>query len=116
MNQLLIVFFTMWIAPAFGKWVGNSTQILTDLATVIATPLSATAVARAINPSGPIEDLPGMLSNLQLSFKEIAEKLAYILEGTMVQTSLTAPSGGLITTSSDSASYNLLVGIYQMIK
>jgi hypothetical protein len=43
--------------------------------------------------------------------------LNYILGGSMIApASLTAPTGGLITSSSDSATYNLLVGIFQILK
>jgi hypothetical protein len=98
--------------------VGNSTQILTDMTTAIANqPYSATATAAAIAAAGPIEDLPGMVKSVLLSFQEIQMKLNYILGGSMVSpASLTAPTGGLLTTSSDSATYNLLVGIFQILK
>ena len=95
----------------------NSTQILTDLKSAIANaPYSATAQAAAIAAAGPVEDLQGMVKSVLLNAQEMVQKLAYILGGTMVQGSLTAPTGGLITSGSDSATYNLLVGIYQILK
>ena len=118
MNQLLKMFFTMWIAPAFGKWVSNSTQIITDMKSAITNqPYSTTATANALAAAGPIMDLPGMVDSILLNFQEAQEKLNYILGGSMIApASLTAPTGGVMTSGSDSATYNLLVGIFQILK
>jgi len=116
MNQMLKLFFLTWIAPAFGLFVSNSTQILTDITSVQTNGNSTTSLANAVAAAGPTMDLPGMIASVKLNFQEAAEKLAYILGGSMVQGSLTAPTGGVITTTSDSTNYNLLTGIYQIIK
>jgi len=109
--------FMTYIFPAFGKFVSNSTQIITDMNSAIANaPFSTTAQANATAAAGPMMDLQGVLKSVLLRFQEAAELLAYILSGTMVQGSLTAPTGGIITSAADSATYNLLVGIYQIIK
>lgn len=105
--------------PGVSGAVGNSTQLLTDMASAIANaPFSATAQAATLAAAGPITDLQGVLKSVLLNFQEAVEKLAYVLQGTMIQTGspLTAPTGGLITSGADSATYNLLVGIYQILK
>jgi hypothetical protein len=104
--------------PKVSGAVGNSTQIITDMTSAINnSPFSATAQAAAIAAAGPIMDLPGMIKSVLLNFQEAQEKLNYILGGSMVApASLTAPTGGLITSGSDSATYNLLVGIFQILK
>lgn len=79
-------------------------------------PFSTTAQTNQNAAAGPITDTAGVLRSVLLNFQEAAEKLAYILGGSMVQGSLTAPSGGIITNASDSATYSLLVGIYQILK
>lgn len=95
----------------------NSTQIITDLNTTIASsPYSTTAQANAIAAAGPIMDTTGLIKSILLDAQSMAEKLAYILGGSQVQGSLTAPTGGVITSGADSATYNLLVGIYQILK
>ena len=104
--------------PTISGAVGNSTQIITDMTSAVANaPFSATAQSNAIAAAGPIEDLTAMVNSVLLNFKEVQMKLNYILGGSMIApASLTAPTGGLITTSSDSATYNLLVGIFQILK
>jgi hypothetical protein len=95
----------------------NSTQLITDMTTAINTTLSTTAVANALNANGPIQDLTGQMKTILLNFQEAAEKLNYLLAGTQIPApSLTAPTGGPITSAADSAIYNLLVGIYQILK
>lgn len=87
------------------------------MATAIATTPSATATAAAIAAAGPMEDLPGMLKSILLNFQEATMKLNYILGGSMVApASLTAPTGGIVTSGADSTLYNLLVGIFQILK
>lgn len=94
-----------------------STQIITDMNSAIANaPFSATAQANAIAAAGPIMDTQGLLTSVLRDAQAMAEKLAYVLGGAAVQGSLTAPSGGVITSAADSATYNLLVGIYQILK
>lgn len=102
--------------PGVSGAASNSTQLIADMTSAIGTTPSATATAASIAAAGPILDLPGMLKSVQLNFQEAAEKLAYILSGTAVQGSLTAPTGGVVTSAADSALYNLLVGIYQILK
>lgn len=95
----------------------NSTQIIADLTTAIAnSPYSATAQTNQNAAAGPIMDVTALIKSVLTSAQGMAEKLAYILGGTAVQGSLTAPTGGIITSGSDSATYNLLVGIYQILK
>lgn len=119
MNQITKLLFTMWIFPAFGKWVSNSTHVITDMASVITNGNSATSLANASAANGPIMDLPGMLASVKLNFQEVVEKLAYVLQGGMISATtnspVTAPTGGIITSTSDSTNYNLLVGIYQIM-
>jgi hypothetical protein len=96
---------------------GNSTQIITDLTSALANqPYSATAQAAQNAAAGPIMALADNILLVQRKAQEMAELLAYLLQGTQTQGSLTAPSGGPITTGADSATYNLLVGIYQILK
>jgi hypothetical protein len=104
--------------PRVGGAASNSTQLITDMTSAINNqPYSATATANAIAAAGPIEDLNAMVKSVLLNFQEAQMKLNYILGGSMTApASLTAPTGGLITTSSDSATYNLLVGIFQILK
>src|ERR1039458_8689912 len=99
--------------PTVSGGVGNSSQILTDMASAAAaTPFSATAQAAAAAAAGPIEDLPAMVKSVLLNFQEAQQKLNYILGGSLITpNSLTAPTGGLITSAADSATYNYLVGI-----
>lgn len=96
----------------------NSTQIITDMNSAVTNaPYSATAQAAAIAAAGPIEDLQAMVKSVLLNFQEAQEKLNYILGGSLLApASLTAPTGGLIATGTDTATYNLLVGIFQILK
>lgn len=96
----------------------NSTQIITDLNTAIANqPYSATSIAASTAAAGPIMDTNAMVKSVLLNAQEMVEKLAYLLGGSMVQGSLTAPTGGVIAGGgADNATYNLLVGIYQILK
>ena len=97
--------------------VSNSTQIITDLGTAISSsPYSETSQAASIAAAGPIMDTTGMIKSVLNDAQAMVEKLAYILEGKATQSSLTAPTGGIITSAADSATYNLLVGIYQILK
>jgi hypothetical protein len=101
-----------------GNFVSNSTQLITDMASVITNGNSAASQALAIAAAGPIMDLPGVLASVKLNFQEAAEKLAYVLQGSQIQSGspITAPTGGVITSTSDSTNYNLLTGIYQILK
>jgi len=100
------------------SFVSNSSQIITDFGTVLTNGFLATQYARANAAAGPITDLPGMVASCKLRMQETAEILAYILEGSSVQTSLTAPAGGLVLTGDSNATtcWNLLTGIYQILK
>lgn len=95
----------------------NSTQLITDMASAAGTTFSATAVAAAQAAAGPMMDLTGTLKSCTLKLQEIAQILNYVLGGSAkAPASLTAPAGGLITTGADSTTYNLLVGIFQILK
>lgn len=94
----------------------NSTQVITDLNTAATAVYSATATAAAIAAAGPIMDLPGVLVLCQRKAQEIRQILCYVLEGSQLTTSLTAPSGGVITTGADNSTYTTLVGVYQIMK
>jgi hypothetical protein len=103
--------------PPVGGGVGNSSQIITDLTTAIATALSTTALANATNANGPIMDLSAMMRSVLLNAQEMVWKLNYMLGGSMVApASLTAPTGGPITSAADGTIYNLLVGVFQILK
>jgi hypothetical protein len=105
--------------PTIGGGVGNSSQLITDMTTAIATTLSATAVANMNAANGPIMDLTGNMKEVLLKFQEAAELLTYMLGGTMINPptgGLTAPTGGPITSAADGTLYNLLVGIFQILK
>jgi hypothetical protein len=94
-----------------------STQLITDMNAASSGAYSATATANAIAAAGPIMDLTGVLKTVMLRFQEAAVILNYVLGGqATTANSLTAPTGGVVTTSSDNANYNLLVGIYQLLK
>lgn len=117
MNSILKLMFRIWIMPLFGQFVGNSTTILTDMAAAIAMTPSATAKAAATAAAGPMEDIPGTLASILLNFQEVTEKLNYLLGGSAIApASLTAPTGGIIGSSADSALYNKLVGIFQILQ
>jgi hypothetical protein len=105
--------------PTVSGAASNSTQLLTDMTTAIGTPLSATAVANMNAAAGPIMDLTANMKELLLKFQEAAELLTYMLGGTMINPptgGLTAPTGGPITSAADATIYNLLVGIFQILK
>jgi hypothetical protein len=94
-----------------------STQIISDLNTAATATYSATAQAAAIAAAGPIMDLNGVLKACTLKAQEIAVILNYVLGGSAITAaSYTAPTGGVVTSSSDSTNYNLLVGVYQLLK
>lgn len=104
--------------PTVGGGVASSTQILTDLQTVLTNGFLATQTARAQAAAGPIEDLPGMVTTVLRSAQDMVRALTYILEGSQIQTSLTAPTGGLVQSGDSNATtcYNLLTGVYQILK
>ena len=116
MNSIMKMMFRVWILPAFGWFVANSTQIITDLNTAATATFSATATAAAVAAAGPMMDLPGVLQICKLKAQEIHDILVYVLEGSQQSSSLTAPTGGVITSGADSSTYNTLVGVYQIIK
>ncbi len=94
-----------------------STAIIADLNTAATASYSATATAAAIAAAGPIMDLNGVLKLCTLKAQEIQVILNYVLGGSAATAaSQTAPTGGVVTTSSDSTNYNLLVGVYQLLK
>lgn len=121
MKRIFRLLFQLWVAPAFGKFVSNSTQIIADLTTcLVNSPYSTQAIAAAQAPAGPIMALYDNILLVQRKAQEMAVLLCYLLSG--AQTSpptlggLTAPSGGPITVNFDAATYNLLVGIFQILK
>ena len=93
----------------------NSTQIISDLNTAATSTFTAGEIASANAAAGPITDLPGNITLLKLKAQEMKEILAYILEGTQTSSNLTAPAGGIVP-SSDATLYNLLTGVYQILK
>lgn len=121
MKQIFKLLFQLWILPAFGKFVGNSTSIIADLGNaLVASGYSAQAQAAAQAPAGPIMAIYDNILLVQRKAQEMAELLGYLLGGS--QTSppalggLTAPSGGPVTVNFDLATYNLLVGVFQILK
>ena len=95
----------------------NSTQIIADLNSAATATYSATATAAALAAAGPIMDIGGVLKTCTLKAQEIVQILNYVLGGSQVApASLTAPTGGVITSGSDSTTYNLLVGVFQILK
>jgi hypothetical protein len=103
--------------PMVGGGVGNSTQIITDLTTAVNTTLSATAIANMNAAAGPIEDASAMIKSVLLNAQEMVMKLNYLLGGSQIApASLTAPVGGIITSAADGTLYNLLVGVFQILK
>ena len=112
MNQIIKLLFTVWILPAFGKFVSNSTQIIADLTTV-QTNVSSTQTTRAIAPAGPIMDVNGVLASLIIRAQEMKELLAYLLGSSQVY----ATTGGIFQTGDANATtgYNLLLGIAQIL-
>ena len=101
-------------------FVSNSTQIITDLGTALVnSPYSTQAIANAQAPAGPIMALYDNILLVQRKAQEMAVLLGYLLGGSQTTPpvgGLTAPSGGPITVSYDLATYNLLVGIFQILK
>ena len=94
-----------------------STQIITDLDTAAATSFSATSTASALAAAGPIMDLNGVLKLCALKAREIQVILNYVLGGSAATAaSQTAPTGGVVTSASDSTAYNTLVQVYQILK
>ena len=121
MNRIFKLLFQVWIFPAFGKFVGNSTQIITDLGNALqASGYSPQANAASQAPAGPIMAIYDNILLVQRKAQEMAVLLGYLLSG--AQTSppalggLTAPSGGPVTVNFDLATYNLLVGVFQILK
>lgn len=94
----------------------NSTQLIADAGSAASTAFVSATQALAIAAGGPIMDLPGNLTLVQRKLQECRQILAYVLEGSQVSTSLTAPTGGVVTSGNESTAYNLLVGIYQILK
>lgn len=94
----------------------NSTQIITDLKTVLSTGFSATATAAAIAAAGPITDLPGVVSLLLLKAQEMKFILNYLTSpNQMIGGGSAGGSGALVTTAADSTVANLLIGIAQIL-
>lgn len=118
MKQIQKMLFRVFIERALGYFVSNSTQIITDLQTAASATLLATQLARANVAAGPITDLPGSLDLLVKKAKEMVQLMSYILEGSQIQTSLTAPAGGLVQTGDSNAAttWNVLTGVYQILK
>jgi hypothetical protein len=59
--------------------VSNSTNIIGDLKAVAATSPTATSTAKAINPTGPITDLNGMIADALLLAKELVTRCNQIV-------------------------------------
>lgn len=95
----------------------NSSQIITDLGTVYSN-ISSQQTTRAQAAAGPILDPYAQVELCKLKAQEMAEVLAYLLEGVQFQTSLTAPANGIFQSGDTNAAngYTLLVGIYQILK
>jgi len=92
---------------------GNSTAIITDLQTAINGTPSATAQAAAIAAAGPITDLQGTFKLLQTKAQEMRVLLNYLLGGqATTPAGGTSPTGGLITSGSDSAIYTALAQVF----
>jgi len=102
--------------PEVGGAVSNSSAIIADLTSAATATYSATAIAAALAAGGPIMDIGGCLDLVLAHAQEMRTLLCYVLEGKQISTSLTAPSGGVITTGADSATYNKLVGVYQLLQ
>lgn len=117
MNNIAKLLFRVFVERALGYFVSSSTQIITDLGTVLASsPYSTTAQANQNAAAGPIMALYDNILLVQRKAQEMAVLLSLLLCGSQVANSLTAPTGGPITSAADSASYNLLVGIFQILK
>lgn len=109
--------YGQYLKYKMGTFVANSTQILTDLATAAAVSPSTTTQANATAAAGPIMDVQGNIKLVQLKAQEMAELLNYILNASMLPAAaLTNPTAGPVTSASDSAIWNALVGVYQILK
>lgn len=103
--------------PTVGGGTSNSSAIISDLTTASTTALSATAIANMNAAAGPIEDATAMILSVLLNAQEMVKKLNYLLGGSMIApASLTAPTGGIITSGADATLYGLLVGVFQILK
>jgi hypothetical protein len=117
MKQITKLLFRVFVEKALGFFVANSTQIITDLGTALgSSPYSAQAQVLQNAAAGPIMALYDNILLCQRKAQEMSVLLGYLLAGSQTQGSLTAPTGGPITSANDSATYNLLVGIYQILK
>jgi hypothetical protein len=102
--------------PTVGGGASNSTQLITDMNSALALTLTPGEIASGVAAAGPLQDLTAQMKSVLLNFQEAAAKLNYLLAGTQIAAaSLTAPVGGPIVTG-DNGIYNLLVGIYQILK
>jgi hypothetical protein len=92
--------------------MANSTTIITDLQSAINNyPYSATAQANAQAAAGPIMGLRDNIILCKRKAEEMAEILAYLLCGSQIVNSYTAPTGGPITTGADNATFVKLQGV-----
>ena len=111
--------YGQWLKLRKTNFVSNSVKLIADMTSALAITPSAATQALASNPNSPIMDLPGVLASVRTNFQEAVEKLAYVLAGTQISATttspVTAPTGGIVTSANDSALYNLLVGIYQVL-
>jgi len=84
----------------------NSTQILTDMATIIAN-LSSTQTARGSGgspASGVIQDVPGMLKSILLNFQEAKAKINLLLYGNSIGSGTPGQSGAALQSGDSNAS------------
>jgi hypothetical protein len=94
-----------------------STKLITDMQTCTTTALSATATAAQIAAAGPIMDVTANFKLCVVKLQEVQSILNYILGGSAVApSSLTAPTGGLVTNAADSTIYSAAVGVFQLLK
>jgi len=94
----------------------KSTQVITDLATAVATAPSATAAANAIAAAGPIMDLQAACKKLQLNAQEMVFLLNYLLGGAATTPAgTTSPTGGPITVGADSTLYTALAQVFNVL-
>ena len=92
--------------------MANSTQIITDLGTVISTGYSTTAQANAIAAAGPIMDLTALTYLLRLKAQEMKAILNYMISPNgMIGGGSIGGAGAVVTSAADSTVEGLLAGI-----
>jgi len=86
MNSIAKLMFRMYILPVLGFFFTGSQTFTTDLATVKTAIDNGDADAtaqqgRAVNATGPMMDLDGMILTLQQKANEMAQIINYIIYG-----------------------------------